>query len=62
MSPDAPPIRLFLDSGAIIEGCVEPPMTTERSNGVTFRPMAEAEARAIAAWRYDGPYATPSAT
>ena len=32
-------------------------MTTERPIAVTFRPVTEAEARAIAAWRYDGPYA-----
>jgi [ribosomal protein S18]-alanine N-acetyltransferase len=32
-------------------------MTTERPFALTFRPMTEAEAREIAAWRYDGPYA-----
>ena len=57
MNPDAPPIRLFLDSGVIIEGCAEPPMTPERAIAVTFRPVTEAEARDIAAWRYEEPYA-----
>jgi [ribosomal protein S18]-alanine N-acetyltransferase len=32
-------------------------MSNERSIDVTFRPVTEAEACAIAAWRYDGPYA-----
>ena len=32
-------------------------MATERPIAVTFQPMAEAKARAIAAWRYDEPYA-----
>src|SRR3712207_2229590 len=32
-------------------------MTTDCSIAVTFRPVTEAEARAIAAWRYEGPYA-----
>src|SRR5215217_5227841 len=36
---------------------MELPMTTERPFAVTFQPMTEAGARAIAAWRYDGPYA-----